>query len=74
MIQQEVEIINKLGGIAPAVGFAGEESDSFPSSGRASERGEVCGQGRERNLIDHAVAFVIPGKTVESCEQNDCVN
>src|SRR5262245_5103711 len=48
--------------IAPSIRLASEESDAFFAFRRGDEGGEVCWQRRQRELIDDAVTFVIPGE------------
>ena len=54
-----VEMI-EVGGVAPAVGFAGEEGDALAGLGGFNEGGEIRGQRGERELVDETMAFVIP--------------
>ncbi len=48
--------------VAPAIGHVGEEGDAFGRDGFAHEGREIRGQGRERQLVDGAMADVIPGE------------
>ena len=53
----------QVGLVAPAVGFAGKEDDACGSFGGADESGKIGGQAGESELVDNAVALVIPRMT-----------
>jgi len=54
----------QVGGVAPAVGLAGEEGDPLACGGRADERREIGGEGGKRQLVDNAVDGVVPRQGV----------
>ena len=57
-----VEVLQRqIGGIPPAVGFAGEKSDALGGGGLFHEGREVGGQRGEGELVDEPMAFVVPG-------------
>ena len=64
-----VEMI-EVGGVAPAVGFAGEEGDALAGLGGFNEGGEIRGQRGERELVDETMAFVIPSLDRKSTRLN----
>ena len=61
MVEAVAVLDREIGVVAPAVRLAREKGDAFRVGRLADERGEIPGQRGERQLVDDAMAFVIPG-------------
>ena len=60
MVRETVMFERQVGRVAPAVHLARQEGDALGSGGFAHEGREVGRQGGERQLVDDAVALIIP--------------
>src|ERR1019366_9568511 len=50
----------QVGGVAPPIRLAGEERDALRGGGLVHERRKIRGQRGQRELVDDAMALIIP--------------